>query len=238
MEPSNRFQEILKRGFYSPSFFCTALVFICIIVLFYPTNSTAKVSFSESFLAKIEKAYGDYASKRLKGWQKLIEDNQGKSEKQALKIVNEYFNLMKFESDLSHWGEKDYWATPVEFLVSGGGDCEDFSISKYFTLIELGVPDEKLLITYVKAIEINEAHMVLTYYESPESVPVVLDNLIGEIKPATERKDLVPVYSFNGAGLWQAKQRGLGRKIGKSEDLSRWDSMLERMEEGTIKEFR
>jgi len=134
-------------------------------------------------------------------------------EKEKLEIVNNHFNIMRFLSDARLWRKEDYWATPLEFLVAGAGDCEDFSIAKYFTLLELNVPQEKLLITYVKAIHFNQAHMVLTYYEKPTSIPVVLDNLIGEIKPATKRKDLIPVYSFNGKGLGQAKQRGKGRKL-------------------------
>lgn len=216
-------------------FFVLFLTFISPIV---PSTSLAAIKFSEDFLTKIEKEYGENAAKRLKSWQKLMEENQGKPEQEALKLVNDFFNLMTFQSDISHWGKNDYWATPLEFLVSGAGDCEDFSISKYFTLLELGVDDDKLKITYVKAIELNEAHMVLTFYETPSSIPVVLDNLIGSIEPATKRDDLVPVYSFNGSGLWQAKQRGLGKQIGDSDELSRWSDMQERMEEGTISKFR
>ncbi len=29
-------------------------------------------------------------------------------------------------------------------LVKGAGDCEDYSIAKYFTLRRLGIPSEKL----------------------------------------------------------------------------------------------
>ena len=114
------------------------------------------------------------------------------------------------------WGVKDYWATPLEFLSRGAGDCEDYSIAKYFTLKELGVSEKKMRITYVKALKLRQAHMVLTYFETPRSVPLVLDNLIPTIKPATQRKDLLPVYSFNGSGLWLAKSRGSGKKVGSS----------------------
>jgi len=202
----------------------------------FSVNALA-IEFDEAFLNKIQAKYGANAKKRLMGWQKLIENNQDKTEKEKLEIVNNHFNIMRFLSDARLWRKEDYWATPLEFLVAGAGDCEDFSIAKYFTLLELNVPQEKLLITYVKAIHFNQAHMVLTYYEKPTSIPVVLDNLIGEIKPATKRKDLIPVYSFNGKGLGQAKQRGKGRKLGKSSAVKSWTDLETRMKEGEISQF-
>ena len=42
--------------------------------------------------------------------------------------------------------KKDYWATPIEFMGTGAGDCEDYAIAKYFSLINLGIPEDKLRI--------------------------------------------------------------------------------------------
>jgi predicted transglutaminase-like cysteine proteinase len=126
----------------------------------------------------------------------------------------------------------DYWATPTEMLASNGGDCEDYSIAKYFTLLALGVNIDKLRITYVKARNLppaEQAHMVLTYYAKPDAIPLVLDNLVPEIKPASERADLLPVYSFNGDGLWLAKERGSGRVEGGSAKISLWTQLNSRM---------
>ena len=89
---------------------------------------------------------------------------------------------MQFINDQALWEKKDYWATPIETLSIGGGDCEDYAIAKYFTLKQLGVDESKLRLTYVKAIELNQAHMVLTYFENKRAVPLVLDNLINNIK--------------------------------------------------------
>lgn len=139
---------------------------------------------------------------------------------------------MQFIDDIIHWKKNDYWATPVEFLSTGGGDCEDFSLAKYFTLKALGVEEKKLNMTYVKALQLNQAHMVVTYYATPGGVPLVLDNLIPTVKLATARKDLLPVYSFNGLGLWLAKSRGKGQKVGSSDRLKRWTNLLNRMPAG------
>jgi predicted transglutaminase-like cysteine proteinase len=99
-------------------------------------------------------------------------------------------------------------------------------------LIELGIPEEKLRITYVKAVELNQAHMVLTYFENRRAIPLVLDNLIIEIKPANLRRDLAPVYSFNGSGLWLAKARGDGQRVGNASRLSLWEDLTLRVKNG------
>jgi len=187
--------------------------------------------FTSLFLNNIESQYGSKAKARLLNWQQLIQENSDESEWHKINVVNDFFNQMRFVKDSEHWNRKDYWATPVEFLSTYGGDCEDFSIAKYFTLIELGVPDERLRITYVKAVRLNQTHMVLAYYEEDESEPLILDNLDRKIRPASWRDDLLPVYSFNGEGLWFAKERGQGRRVeGGSKRINLWRDLNVRMD--------
>lgn len=188
-----------------------------------------KQMFSTEELAQVEQEYGTRAANRLKQWQKLVDDNQDLDEKDKLVLVNDFFNRVDFVDDIIHWKKKDYWATPIELLATNAGDCEDYSIAKYFTLKALGVPESKLYITYVKAIRLKQAHMVLTYFKTPKSVPVVLDNINKQIIEATKRKDLVPVYSFNGDGLWLARQRGKGKSVkGGTSKLKKWNDLLNR----------
>ncbi|MET4696482.1 putative transglutaminase-like cysteine proteinase [Endozoicomonas sp. NE40] len=183
---------------------------------------------SKKLLDNVQKLYGEMAVRRMHAWQDLLDKGRGLPEREKLEKVNIFFNRLEFVTDLQHWGKDDFWATPVEFLASGGGDCEDFSIAKYFTLRELGVADERLRITYVKALRINQAHMVLTYYPESGKEPLILDNLEGEILPASKRKDLKPVYNFNGDGLWVARQRGKGVRVGKADRISLWMDLRER----------
>ena len=186
---------------------------------------------SDEILDDIKVEYGSDAVGRVQQWQQLISESNELTDREKLKKVNDFFNQqVEFVSDSFLWGQEDYWATPLEFLAKGAGDCEDYSIAKYFTLRELGVSDKKMRITYVKALELNQAHMVLTYFPTPRAVPLVLDNLIPAIKPALKRKDLLPVYSFNGSGLWLAKVRGNGKRIGGSSRLSLWGELKQRME--------
>ena len=180
---------------------------------------------TEKLLNKISEIYGTEAKDRLLEWQSVVYNNNNVGDEKKLEIVNTFFNKAQFLNDIDHWEKEDYWATPVEFLSTNGGDCEDFSIAKYFTLREMGVPVEKMRIMYVKAIELNQAHMVLTYYPSPDAEPVILDNLINEIKLASSREDLVPVYSFNADGLWLAKERGKGRRVGSSKRIKLWQDL-------------
>lgn len=180
-------------------------------------------------LHNAESRYGSLgaAKQRIEAWDALIDASTGRAEKEQLDEVNRFFNRqIRFADDNRNWRQNDYWATPVESLVKGAGDCEDYSIAKYFTLRRLGVPSEKLRITYVKALRQNQAHMVLTYYASPGAEPLVLDNLIGEIRPASQRKDLLPVYAFNAEGLYLP---GANAKKSDTKKLSRWQDLLKKM---------
>lgn len=182
-------------------------------------------------LIKAKAKYGPLAEKRMRAWQQMVDENQGRPEKELLKVVNNFFNQVRFTSDILHWGKKDYWATPIEFLGTDAGDCEDFVIAKYFTLKALGVPEEKLYLTYVKAVRLKQAHMVLTYFETPRSIPLVLDNINHRILQATKRQDLVPIYSFNGDGLWLSRQRGKGKEVkGGTDKLKQWNSLLKKLQ--------
>ncbi|MCE9680278.1 transglutaminase-like cysteine peptidase [Shewanella sp. AS1] len=178
---------------------------------------------------KIESRYGEFAGKRIRAWFKVINESQGLSDQDKLLKVNNFFNMFRFVDDIKLWGESNYWASPMEFIGVNGGDCEDFSIAKYFTLLQLGVPDDKLRITMVKATSVNQYHMVLAYYETSGAIPLVLDNLDRSIKPASQRPDLIPVYSFNGRQLWLNKEKGRGVLAGSSERLEKWNDLKHRL---------
>ena len=180
-------------------------------------------------LKNAESRYGELgpARKRILDWEELIKTSSALAETDKLNEVNRFFNrTVRFVDDTRLWRENDYWATPVEMLVKGAGDCEDYSIAKYFTLRRLGIPSEKLRITYVKALNYNQAHMVLTYYSSPSAEPLVLDNLINDIRPASQRKDLLPVYAFNAEGLYLP---GSNARKSDPKKLSRWQDILKKM---------
>jgi predicted transglutaminase-like cysteine proteinase len=189
-----------------------------------------RFSLDNQAIEKIHRQHGEYARRRVVFWQDLIQSGTGLGDMMKLQKVNAFFNALEFINDSDHWGKTDYWATPLQTLTTNGGDCEDFSIAKYFTLIEMGIPAERMRLTYVKALELNQAHMVLTYYPEPDAEPMILDNLVAEIRPSSKRTDLLPVYSFNGDGLWLAKnQAGNDKHVGHSSRLGPWRDVIARI---------
>lgn len=193
--------------------------------------SSAPEVVSSAEIKAVKAKYGMLAANRVAAWQQLVNDAFGKPERLQLILVNKFFNGAKYVSDQKNWGKQDYWASPLELLEKDAGDCEDYVIAKYFTLKALGISDKKLYLTYVKAIRLRQAHMVLTYFKTPKSIPLVLDNLNSRIKKATQRPDLVPIYSFNGSGLWLAKQRGNGKAVsGGNKQLQQWQALLKKLD--------
>ncbi|MDD5372882.1 MAG: transglutaminase-like cysteine peptidase [Sulfurimonas sp.] len=195
---------------------------------------------SESQLNEIGEKYDMVAKKRFIALQQTLDSVKEKSDLEKLEAVNNFFNEVRYASDMKVYGKKDYWATPCEFLCNDMGDCEDYVISKYCALKYLGVDRKKLFFTYARSTKYNELHMVLTYFETPKSEPLILDNYNRKIFPISERKDLTlvayftviqletlpklqikdstPIYSFNG---------DIFDKVGKENEKShkKWDEL-------------
>jgi predicted transglutaminase-like cysteine proteinase len=191
------------------------------------------VTLTDAQIGRLAQTFGAGTRERLTGWRDLMNNPRFRAvnERQKLELVNDFMNRTPFVSDRQHWGREDYWATPLEFLTTNGGDCEDFSIAKYFTLRAMGVADDKLQITYVRETRIyNQAHMVLAYFATPDAEPLILDNINPTIQPGSSRTDLIPVYSFNGSGLWLAKElSGRGQSVGSADRISLWKDLQTRM---------
>lgn len=208
-------------------------LYIFLVLCISLKESFSNLQFSESMLVNTLIRYGKDGYNRVLEWQTLTQETQQVSIEDKLYSVNHFFNKIRFVNDIDHWNVKDYWATPVEFLGTNAGDCEDFVIAKYFTLIHLGVSPDKLRLMYVTATRPKrQAHMVLAYYPSPGEVPFILDNIQKRILPATSRRDLIPIYSFNADGLWLAKEQGRGRKVQGKNNNSLWKDLNSRMLKG------
>ncbi|TXH35812.1 MAG: hypothetical protein E6Q98_13945 [Rhodospirillaceae bacterium] len=134
-----------------------------------------------------------------KGWNELIARLKGKDLKTQLKEVNREMNLHPYILDINNWGQEDYWATPFEFLKKSG-DCEDFAISKYMALKALGVPIADMRVVALRDLNLGIGHAILVVYV--DNVPMVLDNQIGTVVPASSIKHYQPVYSINEQKWW------------------------------------
>ncbi len=200
---------------------------ILIAVFITSFYSVALSTKEQRWVDAVINTYGPRAGKRVATWRNEIHQYQNLTDRDKLTKVNAFFNQLYFVNDIVLWGKNDYWATPLEFLGSNAGDCEDFTIAKYFSLLELGVSDKKLRLVYVKAIELNQFHMVLAYYETPNAQPLLMDNINPKILPASSRRDLLPIYSFNGQNLWLMKSKN-GELAGNSSRLSLWNDLRSR----------
>ena len=196
------------------------------------TQRTASDSaVSERLIQAVEHQHGPQAGARLRHWSALIEQGRSAQDAERLRLVNNFFNAARFTTDRDAWQQEDYWATPVEFLIQDAGDCEEFAIAKYLTLSRMGIPEDAMRITYVRAQTLHQPHMVLAWYPAPDAEPLILDNIEPSILLAGERPDLTPVYSFNGTTLWLARTRKEQVVSGSATQLEQWQSLRRRLDE-------
>lgn len=196
--------------------------------LFFINTAVANELYvDKTLLNEITDKYGVFAKKRFFFLQETLDSVETKSDLEKLEAVNNFFNEVRYGSDMKIYGKNDYWATPWEFLGNDKGDCEDYVISKYFALKHLGVDYKKLFFTYVRSTNFKEPHMVLTYFETPKSEPLILDNNNRKIFPASQRKDLTPIYNFNGDMLDEADKNN-------EKSHKKWDELKLNMQRKKI----
>lgn len=202
------------------------VLLLLIAFLIVPLASALDVN-EQKVKQTAQRKYGAKGVQNVDKWLTTMAGLQGQPEEQQLKEINRFWNRVALAGeDINIWGAEDYWATPLETLGRAAADCEDYVIGKYFSLIHLGVPADKLRLIYVRARVggASIAHMVLGYYPSPNAEPLLLDNLTGIIRPASQRPDLTPVFSFNSKGVYVS-----GSAPGSVDRISRWRGLLDKM---------
>lgn len=198
------------------------IIFFISLLFIHASLLQAEPYVDAELLERITKKYNLFAKKRFLYLQKTLDSVKDKSDIEKLEKVNSFFNKVKYAPDIKTYGKADYWATPWEFLGRDRGDCEDYVISKYFALLYLNVDAKKLFFTYVRSSEFKEAHMVLTYFETPRSEPLILDNNNFKVLKASKRKDLTPVYHFNGESLYRAET---GKEVDNQKAHKKFDEL-------------
>ena len=218
------------RGYYS-GWFNKRWLALLLALLTLTASATLNTSLMRE---QMQGRYGEDGVALLDAWQRMLSDAQPLAAAQQVAQVNQFFNQhIRYSEDLPLWQQSDYWATPVETLGLRAGDCEDYSIAKYLSLLALGIPPAQLRLIYVRAqiggpqSKLFQAHMVLGYYPDTDATPLILDSLVHSLLPANERPDLRPVFSFNSQGLW------IGGQLTQADPtarLSRWRDLLTRVE--------
>lgn len=167
---------------------------------------------------------------RLKKYENLKTEIKDYELIRKLSHVNSFMNKIFPANDISTKASIDYWATPKEFLIQGHGDCEDYAIAKYFTLLEIGIPKEKLYFAVVDVKGERASHMVLFYLENKKSTPLVLDNLSSKVIPLTQREKLIPRFAFNEIDSYKFTNEKFTEKVKINwGEENKWEKLLNRV---------
>jgi len=177
----------------------------------------------ERIIEKAEKKYDIFARRRYEAFNIMLHELQNSSIEVKLKEVNSFFNKVPYAGDMTIWNQQDYWSTPLEFLGKDRGDCEDYVIAKYFALLSLGFKSEQLYFSRVRLTKSKKVHMVLSYYKTPSSIPLILDNTNFKIFPANKRKDLIFIYNLNEKSLCYTREAG---HINNLKVFKKWNKLI------------
>jgi predicted transglutaminase-like cysteine proteinase len=171
-------------------------------------------------------------SARLVKYKRLLSKAKDFSTIKKLSYTNSFYNKILPINDETKYQVDDYWATPKEFLIEGRGDCEDYAIAKYFTLLSLGIKENKLFLAVVKVKNATNYHMILLYIENKNSMPLVLDNLSFKVVPLNKRPKLKVKFIFNEKESFILKNKKIHKKVkidwGKE---NKWENILKRVYE-------
>lgn len=209
------------------------IVFLLILLLQADETDAGRPYVEDALLKRITVKYKQHAQKRFENLQKVLDRVKDADDVKKLSAVNRFYNSVRYSSDMEVYGVKNYWATPWEFLGKNRGDCEDYVIAKYDALVYLGVDSEKLFFTYVRSRNSKIPHMVLTYFKTPRSEPLVLDNNSKRVIPASKRTDLTPIYYFNGDTLYEARDDSIGHQI-DYRSHKEWEMLQDNMKRKKI----
>lgn len=137
--------------------------------------------------------------KEIERWAKLVGDLKYQNKLRQIITVNRWFNRLPYKHDQYAYDTIDYWADTSE-LLEKKGDCEDYALSKYYTLRELGfTPDQlKIMVVYDQVAYLN--HAVLMVYI--DDTRYMLDINGDSTDPWEMGNRYRPIYGFNEQTAW------------------------------------
>ena len=186
--------------------------FLLLTLFTYALFAQEYPSFTSQELQNLDRS-DRIAKNRILDYEKQVKICSSLPRKKQLQKINFYLNTLLPQYDAIINKKEDNWATPKEFLRVGYGDCEDYVIIKYYTLIHLGFDEKKLFITVVKEKFYGGYHMVLSYFKYKGKSPLVLDNLSFKILPMSKRSDLEAQYYINSTGVYKLLKNNQLHKV-------------------------
>lgn len=144
--------------------------------------------------------HGACPTRRVRTWRQHTDTLGSSAPTAQIDAVNRYVNsVVPYITDYENYGVSDYWAAPLEFLRRSG-DCEDYAITKFISLLDLGHENSAMRIVVVNDIVRNIAHAVLAVEVGGEVL--ILDSLIAEVADDRRLPQYVPQYSVNLDTRW------------------------------------
>lgn len=211
---------------YIDSVLCVAVPFLLIFVLFFVSNAFARphlfntvefqmtLASQKNWLGVMERNSRHpifIDAQKLTHtltWGELKAKAETLSILEKLRLVNQFWNRWPYRTDKELYHKDDYWAAPYEFLERSG-DCEDYSIVKYYTLKELGVSIDDMRIVVVRETIRNIGHAVLAVYCGEEIY--ILDNLSDAVRSSYRIRNYIPQYSVNEKHRWVYVKSSTGK---------------------------
>ena len=132
-------------------------------------------------------------------WLRFLAKTKELPYREQLEAVNRFANTRDYVLDIDNYGVEDYWAIPREFL-SNGGDCEDYVITKLFSLRWLGYPADDLRLVIVQDTNLRVPHAVLAVARGHDTL--ILDNQVQAVLSDRDVVHYVPVFSINEFHWW------------------------------------
>ena len=164
------------------------------------TGALKRFSIEKSSMNKKNCSFNEFNTCHYKKWIKFLKKIKKENKLTQINQVNAYMNKAKYISDAKNWGKKDYWATPGQFMDKFG-DCEDYAIAKFVSLLLLGFKDSEMRVVAVKDLNLKVGHAVLVV--TIKSRTLLLDNQIKQIVDTKSVKHYRPVFSINTKYWWK-----------------------------------
>ena len=143
-------------------------------------SDQSKCSQAESLFLSIVELAGKHEGRARLGW------------------LNRAINMsIKPVSDWVQYGDVDYWASPLQTLGSGSGDCEDYAIVKYVALRALGVEAHNLRLVIVQYDKRQTQHAVLAVRYEQEWL--ILDNLTMAMIAVEDARNYRPLFTLDSS---------------------------------------
>jgi len=136
----------------------------------------------------------------LKELQELTEQLKSQDDWEKIISINTFVNQIRYREDIQTYGINDYWAIPQEFFDNEMGDCEDYSLSKYYALKAAGIKIDNLQIAVVKDVNIGIHHAILVVKHDGKNY--VLDNRLDQVVAEEQLRHYKMIYTINEKNWW------------------------------------